>query len=103
MARDSQRGRNWQDPSGFWYTWHMNTLLATNIILAVIGACTLVLTVLLAVFLTHSIEIARKVKYIVKTFDDDVHRSRSVIIAVKDLVLERIGLSPKKHHAHTEK
>ena len=82
----------------------MNTLLATNILLSVIVLCIVVMTVLLGIFLVHSIDIAKRVKYIVKTFDDDVHRTRSVILAVKDLVLEKVGLA-KKHteHKHKEK
>ena len=80
----------------------MNTLLATNILLAVIVLCIVVMTVLLGIFLVHSIDIANRVKYIVKTFDDDVHRTRSVILAVKDLVLEKVGLA-KKHTEHKEK
>jgi len=79
----------------------MNTLLATNILLAVIVACILVISAMLSIFLVHSISVVRRIKYIVKTFDDDVHRSRSVILAVKDLVLEKLGLA-KKHHAHKE-
>ncbi len=68
----------------------MTTLLTTNILLAVIVLCIVVLTTLVAILLTHSIGVVRRVKYIVKTFDDDVHRARSVVLAIKEMIADKL-------------
>lgn len=69
---------------------YMNTLLATNILLAVIVLCIIVLTILLATLLINVIGTTRRVKHIVTVFDDDVIRARSVVVAIKDLVVEKL-------------
>jgi len=77
----------------------MATLLATNILLAIIVLCIVVLCVLMAITLYHVIGTVRRVKRIVKEFDDDIQRTRSVLISIKDLIVEKIfGKSKTKTH-----
>ena len=75
----------------------MQTLLATNILLFIIIICFVIITILLAIVLIHIIGTTRKIKHIVTMFDDDVIRARSAIIAIKDLVIEKVfGKETKK-------
>lgn len=74
----------------------MNTLLATNILLAVIVFCIIVLTILLAIVLIHVAGATRRVKHIVTVFDDDVIRARSVVVAIKDLIVDKLFGKKKK-------
>lgn len=75
----------------------MQTLLATNILLFIIIICFVTITILLAIVLIHVIGTTRKIKHIVTMFDDDVVRARSAVIAIKDLVVEKVfGEETKK-------
>ena len=76
----------------------MNTLFTTNILLLVIVAAILVMTVLTSILLIHLIGTTRRIKDIVKTFDDDVHRARSVVLALKEIVSEKVFGKKKKLH-----
>lgn len=80
------------------YTSHMQTLLATNILLFIIIICFVIITILFAIVLINIIGTTRKIKHIVTMFDDDVIRARSTIIAIKDLVIEKLfGKETKKN------
>ena len=79
-----------------WYTCRMNTLLATNILLAAIVLVFLVIGIMVAVLLGNLIGATRKIKHIVTVFDDDVIRARSVVSAIKDLVVEKLFGKHKK-------
>jgi len=75
----------------------MQTLLATNILLFIIIICFVIITILLAIVLINIIGTTRKIKHIITMFDDDVIRARSAIIAIKDLVIEKVfGKEAKK-------
>ncbi len=74
----------------------MNTLLVTNILLAAIVVATLVLAILIAIVLIHIVGITRRIKHIVTVFDDDVVRARSVVIAVKDMIMDKLFGDTKK-------
>ena len=77
----------------------MNTLLATNTLLIIIVACIVFLALLWSITLFYVIGIVRRTKRLVKEFDDDVHRTRSVLLAIKDLVIEKIfGKEKTKTH-----
>jgi hypothetical protein len=68
----------------------MNTLLATNILLAAIVVCIIILSILLGVILIHVAGTTRRIKHIVTVFDDDVMRARSVLLAVKDMIADKL-------------
>ena len=68
----------------------MNTLLVTNILLAVIVLCTLLITVLGTIVLVHIISATRKIRDLAKEFDDDVHRARSFFLALKEKFGEKL-------------
>lgn len=68
----------------------MDTLLTTNILLLLIVIAIVFLTVLIAILLVHLIGTTRKIKHVATVFDDDVIRARSVVIAIKDLLLEKL-------------
>jgi len=74
----------------------MNTLLATNIFLATIVVTILILTILLTIVLVNLIRITQRIKHVVTVFDDDVVRARSVVIAVKEMVIEKLFGKVKK-------
>lgn len=75
----------------------MQTLLATNILLFIIITCFVIITIFLAIVLINVISTTRKIKHIITMFDDDVIRARSAIIAIKDLVIEKVfGKETKK-------
>lgn len=74
----------------------MNTLLATNILLAAIVITILVLAALLAVVLVNLIGITRRIRHVVTVFDDDVIRARSVVAAIKDILSEKLFGKPKR-------
>jgi len=69
----------------------MNTLLFTNILLLVIVAAIVVLSVLVSILLIYVIGTAKRVKNIVREFDDDIHRARSFFGAVREKVVEFFG------------
>jgi hypothetical protein len=81
----------------------MHTLLVTNILLAVIVLCFTITTLLLAIALVHIIGATRKIKHIITMFDDDAIRARSTIIAIKDLVIEKIFGKEIKKTTRTKK
>lgn len=68
----------------------MQTLLLTNILLSVIVFCFIIITILFSITLVHIIGATRRIKHIATVFDDDVTRARSVITAIKDLILENL-------------
>lgn len=75
----------------------MDNLLTTNILLAIVIFCFVIISILLVIVLITVIGTTRKIKDIVTMFDDDVIRARSTVIAIKDLVLEKIfGTSAPK-------
>jgi hypothetical protein len=79
----------------------MQTLLITNILLAVIVLCFIIITILLSIALIYIIGATRKIKHIATVFDDDVIRARSVITAIKDFIIET--LFGKGTHKNTHK
>lgn len=81
----------------------MQTLLATNILLSIIILCFVVITILLAIALIHIIGTTRRIKHIATVFDDDVIRARSVVVAIKDLVLENLFGKKHKKDARSKK
>lgn len=60
----------------------MNTLLATNILLAIIVVAILAVAITKIIALSHLISITKKIESIVSEFQGDVIRARSVITAV---------------------
>lgn len=74
----------------------MNTLLATNIFLATIVVTILILTILLTIVLVNLIRITQRIKHVVTVFDDDVVRARSVVVAMKELIVEKLFGKVKK-------
>lgn len=74
----------------------MNTLLVTNILLTAIVITILILAIMFAIVLINLISITRRIKHIVTVFDDDVIRARSVVVAVKDLIAEKLFGRVKK-------
>ena len=68
----------------------MNTLLTTNILLLAIVVAILVMTTLVSILLIQLIGTTSRIKDIVKTFDDDVHRARSLVLALKEIVAEKV-------------
>lgn len=60
----------------------MQTLLTTNILLAVIVLCIIVLTILVSILIIQMIGTTRKVNRIIQAVDDDIHRTRSVIMSI---------------------
>lgn len=74
----------------------MNTLLATNILLAAIVVAILAIATLFAIVLINLIGITRRIKHVVTVFDDDVIRARSVVAAIKDILSEKLFGKPKR-------
>ena len=66
----------------------MNTLLTTNILLLAIVVAILFMTILVSILLIQLISTTRKVKDIIKEFDDDIHRTRSFFTSVKNHILD---------------
>ena len=75
----------------------MNTLIATNTLLLVIVICIVFLGILWGITLFYVIGIVKRTKRLVKEFDDDVYRARSVVLAMKDIIIEKI-FGKDKHH-----
>ena len=66
----------------------MDTLLTTNILLLAIVVALLVMSVLISILLIQLISTTRKVRSIIKEFDDDIHRTRSFFTSVKNHILD---------------
>lgn len=74
----------------------MNTLLITNILLGAIVVAVIVLTVLIAIILVNIIRLLYKIKAVLHLFSADVAHVRTVILAVKEVLLEKIFGEAKK-------
>lgn len=81
----------------------MDNLLTTNILLAIVIFCFIIITILLVIVLITVIGTTRKIKHIVTMFDDDVIRARSTVIAIKDLVLEKLFGTPSPKTTRAKK
>lgn len=69
----------------------MNNLLTTNILLLIIVLSITVLSIMIGILLVYVIGTARRIRNIVKAFDDDIHRTRSFFVAVGEKIGEFFG------------